>query len=64
MKVESSGLFLQSEMYAWFQTTVLHVWLCLGRMYAPPVEHREIMTQEMSDHLFSKVLSFFSYFCV
>ena len=45
----------KSPMYAWFQTTVLHVWLCLGRLYAPPLEQRELMAQEMSDHLFSRV---------
>jgi hypothetical protein len=45
----------KSEVYAWFQTTVLHVWLCLGRLYSPPLEQRELMAQEMSDHLFSRV---------
>lgn len=47
----------KSDMYAWFQTTVLHVWLCLGRMYTPPLDHRELMSQEMSNHLFSLVES-------
>ena len=45
----------QSELYAWFQTTSLHVWLCLGRMYTPAVDNREIMSQEMSDHFFSVI---------
>jgi len=45
----------QSEMYAWFQSAVLHVWLCLGRMYSPAVEGREVMSQEMSEHLFNEV---------
>jgi hypothetical protein len=45
----------KSEMYSWFQSSVLHVWLCLGRMYAPPVPSREIMSQEMSDHFFGEV---------
>jgi hypothetical protein len=45
----------QSDIYAWFQSAVLHVWLCLGRMYSPPVEGRELMSQEMSEHLFNEV---------
>lgn len=45
----------RSEMYAWFQSAVVHVWLCLGRMYAPAVEARELMSQEMSDHFFAEV---------
>ena len=46
----------QNDLYAWFQSTTLHVWLCMGRMYAsPPLENREIMSQEMSNHLFSHV---------
>lgn len=45
----------KNPMYAWFQAAVLHVWLCLGRMYAPPVESREIMSQEMSEHFFGEV---------
>lgn len=45
----------KSEMYRWFQGAVLHVWLCLGRMYSPPIETREAMSQEMSDHFFGEV---------
>jgi hypothetical protein len=45
----------KNAMYSWFQSTVLHVWLCLGRMYSPAVDGREIMSQEMSEHLFAEV---------
>merc|ERR1711991_613559 len=45
----------KSDMYAWFQSTTLHIWLCLGRMYTPAIENREVMSQEMSDHFFSQV---------
>lgn len=44
-----------SAMYAWFQSTTLHCWLCMGRMYSPPMDHRDTMSQELSNHLFSLV---------
>ncbi len=45
----------KSELYAWFQSALVHVWLCLGRMYSPPIEARELMSQEMSEHFFAEV---------
>jgi hypothetical protein len=45
----------KNDMYAWYQTSLLHVWMVTGRLYYPPVEHKELLAQALSDQFFHKV---------
>jgi hypothetical protein len=35
----------KNDMYAWYQTSLLHVWMVTGRLYYPPVKHKELLAQ-------------------